>query len=394
MVPMATAAAKHYETIAEGKARIFVPKSAKVSSAMPVFYNPAMKSNRDITILVMAAAMKLYGIKKWQAADPMAATGIRGIRMMLELGSSRIKQVTMNDHSATAVKLIKNNLRLNKIKSKKVAVANTEANKFLLGSSGFNYIDIDPFGYPGLFLDAAMKRMARNGILAVTATDTSALAGTAPDACLRKYMAVPLKNSFMHETGVRVLIRLVQLIGGMHEKAMLPIFSYHKEHYIRAFFLCNAGAHKADRILRLHNEISNCNSCGEKGIFTGRTNCGGCGKTMVKAGPMWTGALFDRKLVAGMITSAAKASVDQKTKEFLSVIAEEAAGEERCGIGFYSTEDICQKHKIGIQPKTSAVIERLRKAGFTATPTHCSNTGIKTNAPRKAVIAACQQKDL
>ncbi|MCU0373510.1 MAG: ATP-binding protein, partial [Ignavibacteria bacterium] len=42
---------------------------------------------------------------------------------------------------------------------------------------GFDYIDIDPFGSPCPFLDAAIKRLSRGGILAVTATDTSALAG-------------------------------------------------------------------------------------------------------------------------------------------------------------------------------------------------------------------------
>ena len=37
----------------------------------------------------------------------------------------------------------------------------------------FDYIDIDPFGSPNPFLAAAIGRITRNGIVAVTATDTA-----------------------------------------------------------------------------------------------------------------------------------------------------------------------------------------------------------------------------
>ena len=43
----------------------------------------------------------------------------------------------------------------------------------ILHSKGFDYIDLDPFGSPNIFLDSAVKRLGRNGILAVTATDTA-----------------------------------------------------------------------------------------------------------------------------------------------------------------------------------------------------------------------------
>ncbi len=408
------AAAKGCDLIAEGKARVAVPRYAgrDVSSRMPVFYNPVMKSNRDITILLMAAAAKIYGIKKWRIADPFAATGIRGIRMMLEVGRGKIETLVMNDYSAAAVALIKKNLRLNKIETGKVAVGNTEANKFLLNSKGFNYIDIDPFGYPGIFLDAAVKKTGHNGILAVTATDTSALSGTAADAGRRKYLAVPLKNSFMHETGIRILIRLVQLIGAMHEKALLPVFSYYKEHYIRAFFICRTGAHRVDDILRKHKKILYCNGCCGKRIKQQDDDekCS-CGKQMQRAGPLWAGSLFDRKLASQMaaqfrhkrnvqsdnVRFAAAAKNDdagEKTKTFLKVIAEEAANEGRCGPGFYAVEDVCEKHGIGQQPKTADVIKRLRQKGYAASATHCTTTGVKTNAPLAAVAAAAKAEKL
>ena len=100
-----------------------------------------------------------------------------------------------------------------------------DANLFLLKSSGFDYIDIDPFGSPNPFLENAVVRLSREGILAVTATDTSGFTGTYPKATKRKYDSRPIKNEIMHETGIRILIRAVQLFGSRHDKALIPIYS-------------------------------------------------------------------------------------------------------------------------------------------------------------------------
>ncbi|MBI2141802.1 tRNA (guanine(10)-N(2))-dimethyltransferase [Candidatus Woesearchaeota archaeon] len=383
------------DIVVEGKARIAVPKAAggKISSAMPVFYNPVMKSNRDITVLLLAAAAKAYGVEKWRIADPMAATGVRGVRTLLELGRGSIEVLRMNDYSAAAVALIKKNLRLNKIKTgKKVAVGQNEANKFLLNNGMFSYIDIDPFGYPGAFLDTAVRRLRHNGVLAVTATDTSALAGSSPTACRRKYLSVPLRNGFMHETGLRIMVRLAQLFGLVHEKALIPVFSYYKEHYVRTFLVCKASTARCSDVISQHEELHYCSGCCNKKISeNGKLMCGSCGKQMEKAGPLWVGRLFDANLAKKMAIEAVKNNyVDEKTKAFLKVTAEEAKWEGKCGVGFYAIEDICGRHKIGQQPRTAEVIRKLRQKGYAASPTHCSTTGVKTNAPVKEVVAAAK----
>jgi len=124
----------------------------------------------------------------------------------------------------------------NFVGNKKIIIKNQDANLFLLNSTGFDYIDIDPFGTPNPFLDSAVKRISRDGILAVTSTDTAALTGTYPKATLRKYWAYSKKDEMMHETGLRILIRKIQLIAAQYDKALVPIFSYFKDHYYRIFF--------------------------------------------------------------------------------------------------------------------------------------------------------------
>ena len=116
--------------IKEGKASIKVPIVKTVSKEMDVFYNPVMKFNRDMTILL------LQQFPPMNLCDPLAGTGVRSIRFAKEL---KYKSITANDFSKKAVALIKKNMNLNKVK---FDVCNEDANLFLLNSQGFDYIDL------------------------------------------------------------------------------------------------------------------------------------------------------------------------------------------------------------------------------------------------------------
>ena len=274
-----------HKIINEGSIKLKIPKAEKISKEMGVFYNPAMSFNRDISVLLLNSISKNH----LQIADPLAATGVRSIRFLMELGKNNIRKISINDHSKDAVNMIKRNLTLNKIQyNKKIDITNKDANLFLLNSSGFDYIDIDPFGSPNYFLDAACKRLARDGILAVTATDTSALCGTFPKACIRKYWALPKKDAIMHETGLRILIRKIQLIAAQYDKALIPIFSYSKEHYMRVFLRNIKGKDKVDKTLKLHSFFN-------------------------ESGPMWLGNLWNEDLVDQMYNNTLKNKWTQKS---------------------------------------------------------------------------------
>jgi tRNA (guanine26-N2/guanine27-N2)-dimethyltransferase len=141
------------------------------------------------------------------------------------------KYIYLNDYDKTAVKNIQKNIKLNKVDKNNIHISNKDANLFLLESKGFDYIDLDPFGSPNPFLDSSIQRMSRNGILAVTATDTAALTGTYPSTTRWKYWATNYLCPEKHELALRILIRKIQLIGTQYERALIPLFSYTKEHY-------------------------------------------------------------------------------------------------------------------------------------------------------------------
>jgi tRNA (guanine26-N2/guanine27-N2)-dimethyltransferase len=338
------------QIIKEGKAIIKIPVVNKISKEMDVFYNPIMKSNRDISVLLLNSIDKT----KLNLADPLAGSGIRSIRFLLELKKNKIKTISINDYSNKAIKSIKNNFKLNKLKiNKKVEIKNQDANLFLLNSQGFDYIDIDPFGTPNPYLDSAVRRISRDGILALTATDTSSLSGTYPKACLRKYWALPLRNELMHAIGLRILIRKIQLIAAQYNKALIPIFSYFKDHYIRIFLICKKSKEETDNVLKQHGTFEN-------------------------SGPIWKGQLWDKKLVNKMV----KNNKIEENKKFLKIIKEES---KLNTIGFYDLHKIAKRYKVKI-PRKDILIKKLKKLRYKASETHFSGTGIRSDIELKKLI--------
>ncbi len=346
--------------INEGSAKLKLSSIKKVSKAMSVFYNPVMSLNRDISILLLNSIDK----KNLQIADPLAASGVRSIRFLNELNKSKIKNISINDINKNAMQSIKENLILNKIDYKnnaKITICNEDANLFLLNSNGFDYIDIDPFGNPSPFLDSACKRISRNGILAVTATDTSALCGTFPQACIRKYWALPKKDAIMHETGLRILIRKIQLVAAQYDKALTPIFLYSKEHYMRVFLVNEKGKNKVDFVLSKHGLFNN-------------------------AGPMWLGKFWDKKLANKIHMTALNNKIFSEKSEllkFLKIIKEESRIE---AVGFYDLNDICEKSKIKNLKKKEIIKNKIKKLGYKASDTHFKSEGIRSDIPLNNLV--------
>src|SRR3989344_8444854 len=99
----------------EGKAILNIETPKKVSSELDVFYNPVMEFNRTMSVLLL----KSVADKKISVGLPMCASGVRGIRFLKELPASKVEHVYFNDNDSKAIKNVKENLKLNKIKKEK-----------------------------------------------------------------------------------------------------------------------------------------------------------------------------------------------------------------------------------------------------------------------------------
>lgn len=335
------------DIVTEGKAKVYVA-SGKISRDLPVFYNPDMKLNRDISLLLLRALSR----KKMVVADPLAASGVRAIRFCKELPRGTIKKIHCNDYSPAAIKYLRKNVALNSCN--KISVSKMDANEFLLENKPFDYIDIDPFGPPIHFLESAVRSLRKESILAVTATDTAALSGTAPKACRRKYWAQPLRNHLMHEVGLRILIRRCQLVAASNEVALTPIYSYSKLHYMRVFFIASMRVSEVDAVMKQERDV----------FYNKKTMLLG-DRGDVKCGPLWTGQLWDRELAAKM----ASLSDDP----FVHLLAEEAKADS---LGFLDTHIIAKAKKREVVP-LHKFMQRLEKKGKVVARTHLNSTGVR-----------------
>ena len=323
----------------------------KVSKKMSVFYNPVMELNRTVSIEVLRRAFS----EKARIALPLAGSGVRGLRFLAEC-PEKIGLLAMNDHSPGFAEAVKERLALNKLEGP-VEFSEEDANVFLLSSEGFDYIDVDPFGTPNPFLDSAVQRIARNGLLAVTATDTSALAGTYLGPCRRKYWAEPLRNWLKHYVGLCILIRKVQLIGAQYEKALHPVFSYSKDHYYRVFFRCQKGKKKCDEILSLHKYLIYDKSNLSYRFSSSNT----CSSNETFVGPIFSGKLW--------------------SNDFLDINDINWISDEASIDGYYiDIHVLCKKLGITV-PAYSKIKSSLVELGHSYARSHFGYGMIKTNAP-------------
>jgi tRNA (guanine26-N2/guanine27-N2)-dimethyltransferase len=366
------------EIIKEGQAIIKTQLPKIVSKEMEVFYNPIMQLNRDISLMIL----KTFNKNNLKIADPMAGSGIRSIRFLKELNPEKIEKIYLNDHSDKAIKLIKENIDLNNINYDKIIINNIDANKFLEENKPFDYIDIDPFGSPNPFLMKGIECLSKEGILAVTATDTSSLSGTYQKACIRKYWAKPLRNELMHEIGIRILIRKVQMLASPFAISLLPILSYSTDHYMRIFFIKDKGKEKVDNIFSNHQYLLFCNNCFyfEKSKIIINNICPNCNKNVEYAGPLWSGDLYNKEFIEKIDIDDNNYS--QKAKKIINQIKKES----KIDIPFfYDIHKLSRIYKFELK-KIDLIIENLEKHNFIASRTHISNYGIKTNAKLKEFL--------
>jgi tRNA (guanine26-N2/guanine27-N2)-dimethyltransferase len=110
--------------------------------------------------------------------------------------------------------------------------------------SRFTVIDLDPYGGPNKFLDAAIQSIDEGGLLLVTATDMAVLAGNTPEACIVKYGSVPLKSKACHEIALRILLRCIESHANRYGRYIKPLLSLSVDFYARVFVRVYTGQFK------------------------------------------------------------------------------------------------------------------------------------------------------
>jgi tRNA (guanine26-N2/guanine27-N2)-dimethyltransferase len=365
--------------IKEGLVEIVVPDFEKVSSEAPVFYNPVMELNRDISVVVINQYRKELD-HNITICDAFGGTGIRGARYSKEIPGT--DSITVGDVNPLAVDIAKNNMKLNGITN--VEVVKNDANILLHSNKGmFDVVDIDPFGTPSMFTEATAANIRPGGLICISATDTSALCGTYHDPCLRKYSAEPQKTEYCHENGIRILIAFIARTFAIHQKYIHVLFSHSTEHYMRVYATVKRGGKKTNKSLDNIGYIGHCMKCLHREVHDGFAvsmpeYCPDCGEKLKYAGPLWLGNIIDKEFLNNMIETSQ--NLELNTKNELEKLFNTCLAEAEGPISFYDIHKICKVLKIS-SPKIDDVIEEVKSRGYFISRTHFKPTGLKTDIP-------------
>uniref|UniRef100_A0A8B9FP68 tRNA (guanine(26)-N(2))-dimethyltransferase n=1 Tax=Amazona collaria TaxID=241587 RepID=A0A8B9FP68_9PSIT len=427
--------------ISEGQATILFP------SANEVFYNPVQGFNRDLTCAVLTEFARLLlqpkGIRgKFvipgedhtdagspqppeegdgaSAAPPrvakagevcevgglrvleaLAASGLRSIRFAKEVPG--LRAVVANDCSARATDLIGRNVAFNGVGAL-VTPSMADARMLMYQCKAdrepFDVIDLDPYGSPAHFLDAAVQAVSEGGLLCVTCTDMGVLAGNNAETSYSKYGAVSLKGKFCHEMALRIILHSLDRRANCYQRFIVPLLAVSADFYIRVFVRVFTGQAKVKASASKQALVYHCVGCGthhlqrmgkatahgngfKYGAATGPPvgpTCEFCQQRHQLGGPIWAEPLHDvpfvQRVLAALERSPQRFQTQERMQGVLSGIAEELSDVPL----YYTLEGLSSTVHCNT-PSLLQFSSALLHAGYRVSLSHACRTAVKTDAP-------------
>ncbi|KAI9886844.1 MAG: RNA methyltransferase tRNA(m5U54)methyltransferase [Watsoniomyces obsoletus] len=259
--------------------------------------------------------------------DALSATGLRAIRYAKELSS--VTSVTANDISAAATEAIQANVERNEVDrivqvENGNAMAKMYATAYATGHAKYDVVELDPYGSAAPFFDAAVQALADGGLLCATCTDSAIFASVSyPEKTFALYGGVPVKGTFSHEAGLRIILHAIATSAARYGLAIEPLLSISVDYYARVFvrvwkspakvkfwaggtmlvYSCDhgCGAWTTQPMLKnKENPSSRGPQTHKHGLAQGPTaseNCEHCGFKTHLSGPMWAGPIHSSSFI-------------------------------------------------------------------------------------------------
>jgi tRNA (guanine26-N2/guanine27-N2)-dimethyltransferase len=319
-----------------------------------------MAVDRDLHVAVVTA----WGGGRSQPAsawEMLAATGVRGLRVLVESGA--LGRLLSTEAGGPASVVLEANAA--RYADRGARAHRWDARRPPSGGP-FDLVDLDPFGSPLPFLDSAFDALAVGGLLSVTATDMIVLAGVDADATRRRYHATPVRGRLGPEAGLRILLRTLSDRAAARGRAIHPLVAYVRDHYVRSYVLVG--------------DLGGAAPVGE--IDAERWDGPPLG-TRAPVGPMWLGPLFDRAFVERLQVPAQAARAAPLT-DLLARFGEESVADVPF---YYESNTIARDTRLPAPPSTERLIEALRAHGHPSGRTHARAGAFRTTAVRSEVYA-------
>jgi tRNA (guanine26-N2/guanine27-N2)-dimethyltransferase len=330
-----------------------------------VFYNPDMALDRDLDVAFATAHFGRSARRGW---DLLAATGVRGLRLLVESGA--FASFVLSEAHPAALEVLERNAR-----AFPGAVVRAGNAAEILPDGPFDLVEVDPYGSPVRFLPAAFRAVGPDGVVAITATDLMVLAGVQPGACERIYGSRPVRGRLGPEGGLRILLAYLARSARSEGRRVRPLLAYVRGHYLRAFVTVSpVGAEEApDPVAQIDPDVWSGPDLGRRGPY----------------GPMWLGPLFDPDLVARLRTPATAAR-PREADDFLGRLRAEAEVDRPF---YYESNELARALGLRSPPGEAAIAGALAGRGFRFARTHARPEGFRTDAPRDVVEQVARSLD-
>uniref|UniRef100_A0A8C1EZD2 tRNA (guanine(26)-N(2))-dimethyltransferase n=2 Tax=Cyprinus carpio TaxID=7962 RepID=A0A8C1EZD2_CYPCA len=195
--------------------------------------------------------------------EGLAASGLRSVRFALEVPG--LKSITANDYSAKAAALIARNAQHNNV-SHILQASQRDASMVMYEARGkkerYDVIDLDPYGSPSPFLDAAVQAVSEGGLLCITCTDMAVMAGNSGETCYSKYGSMSIKSKYCHEMALRIILHSLDQRAAVYQRYIEPLLSVSVDFYIRVFVRVKTGQAVVKNSASKHALLYNCVGCG------------------------------------------------------------------------------------------------------------------------------------
>ncbi|XDV51459.1 hypothetical protein PO909_020332 [Leuciscus waleckii] len=454
--------------VREGKAAILFP------SANEVFYNPVQEFNRDLTCAVITEfardQLAQRGVRilvpgekdrvvvrlseekngtvdqeeseqpeneqlKEEEADEkeyitasvgerceqglcvlegLAASGLRSVRFALEVPG--LKSITANDYSAKAAALIARNAQHNNV-SHILQASQRDASMVMYEARGrkerYDVIDLDPYGSPSPFLDAAVQAVSEGGLLCVTCTDMAVMAGNSGETCYSKYGSMSIKSKYCHEMALRIILHSLDQRAAVYQRYIEPLLSVSVDFYIRVFVRVKTGQAVVKNSASKQALLYNCVGCGAfhlqrmgKRTSQGKQmkysaatgppvgpNCEHCGQRHQLGGPVWAEPLHDitfvQKILGAVSGNPTRFRTSKRIEGVLSMVTEELQD-----VPLYYALDHLSSTVHCNTPPMLQFRSALLYAGYRVSFSHACKNAVKTDAPAGVLwdIMRCWEK--
>jgi tRNA (guanine26-N2/guanine27-N2)-dimethyltransferase len=359
----------------------------QISANLPVFYNPRMRLNRDISVLLLSGYLKDNNIESM--CEPLTGSGVRTLRYLNECTGDF--SATLFDANPAAVEMATKNVKQLGFE-KRAKVLKGDAKLLLMTESRekrFDYVDVDPFGTPAPYLNASIQSISPiGGLLALTATDMPVLCGAYPKVAMRRYGGFSIRAPFVHELAVRLLEAIAFRIAGLNDCSITPVAVLSTDHYVRTWVKIKADRKKSNRQSDNLGVIRYCQGCMrtqtvpltvryEKSNF--EHGIKGCKGPIREAGPLWIGNLFDSKILKKTFELFEREDATIYHKRVPRILDEMIEENSLITYPYIDIHVLCDLYNLA-PPKNRDVIAYLREAGHKVTRTHFKPTAIRTNA--------------